>query len=273
MTGLALPTATGARHRAGPLFAVAAVLAGGAALTQAVPSLAILAGLVCFLAGFAHGAGDESGDELAAFAPLQAVFYLVVGLAFAAIVLDWPLFGLAAFLALSAWHFARSECGAGRFARLAVAGLATGGSALLRPAATGEVFAAMLGQGVPQAFIAILATFGAAGAVATLIALWRRENGGLVALFALAASALFHPVLAVGAIFLAGHAWPIQQRLLASYGRAAFRRAVTVPTVLALLGTGALAGAVLAGWLALPVAAALALGLAMPHMLTERIER
>ena len=83
---------------------------------------------------------------------------------------------------------------------------------------------------------------------------------------------MFHPVLAVGLVFFTGHALPIQLRQLRRYGSAAVLRAVGWPTGIAVAGAALMAGAVASGWIALPLAAALAFGFATPHMLTDRLK-
>ena len=221
----------------------------------------------------AHGAGEEEDGGIARLGWAQAAAYIVVGIAVAGLFLALPLAGLVLFLALSAWHFARSDCRMGQAARLAIAALAIGGSALFQPQTTAQVFTAAMGEPAPVLLVRLLALAGVAGAGAALYALFRNQRGCGEAMLALGATALLHPVLAVGLVFLLGHALPIQRRQLRRYGSAAVTRAVLWPTLLAIAGAALLAAGVLSGWLALPVAAALAFGLATPHMLTDRLER
>ena len=234
---------------------------------------AIGTGLVLFLAGLAHGAGDENQGRIRAFSPLHVAAYVLVGFAVAALFLAVPLAGLALFLALSAWHFARSDIAMAPLTRLAIAGLATGGSALLRHDSTETVFSQVLGYRSPPFLTDILALVGLVAVGAALFAVIRGRRGSGHAVVALFACAAFHPVLAVGVIFLTAHAIPIQQRQIARYGQAAVWRAVGWPTLLAAVGAILLALGVLHGLIALSLAVALAFGMATPHMLTERLER
>ena len=264
--------------RGGPWHDAGALFAWGALAAAVVAQLAggmvpVILGLALFAAGLAHGAGDEQAGAIRPFGPVHAAAYVAVGLAVAGLFLTVPLAGLLLFLALSAWHFARSDCAFAREARWATAALATGGSALFRPGETAQVFAAVLGDAPPEPFMLPLAVVGAGGIAAALYALATNRRGCGEAVLALGATALLHPVLAVGLVFLVGHAIPIQRRQLARYGADAVWRAVALPTLIALVGTGVLALASVSGGLPLTVAAALAFGLATPHMLTERLER
>lgn len=231
------------------------------------------AGLVFFVMGLAHGAGDENEGGIARIALVHAGAYLLTGAAVAGLFLFAPLAGLALFLALSAWHFARSDCAFAPLTRYAIAGLAVGGSALFRPGETGEVFAVIVGGEVPPLVVRVLALLGLAGAGAAAWALVRGMRGFGHAVIALGAAVVLHPVLAVGLIFLTAHAVPVQQRQIATYGRGTVWRAVAVPTAIATFGALAIAALVWTGHLALPIAIALAFGMATPHMLTERLER
>ena len=259
-------------HDAGALLSWAAVaLAIGAQLAGGIWPLA--AGLVFFALGLAHGAGDEGQGGMARIALVHAGAYLLTGAAVAALFLAAPLAGLALFLALSAWHFARSDCAFAPVTRYAIAGLAVGGSALFRPDATDAIFATIIGESVPVNALRLLALLGLGGAACALYALLRGAKGFGHAVVALAATIAFDPVLAVGLIFLIAHAVPVQQRQIAAHGKAAVWRAVALPTAIALLGAAAIAAFVLTGHLALPIAIALAFGMATPHMLTEQLER
>ena len=265
------PTKQGPWHDAGALLSWGAVVL--AAIAQLIgEGAAIAAGLVFFLAGLAHGAGDENGGRMARFSLVFAAAYLLVGLAIAAGFLLAPLAGLSLFLALSAWHFARSDNRMAAEARFAIAGLATGGSALLRPDTTREVFSLVIGQEVPSAWFLLVTLAGVFGVIAALAASAKSRRGFGHALVALLSVALLHPVLAVGVIFLTAHAIPIQQRQIAEHGAPRVWQAVALPTAVATLGAVAIALAVWVGWLDLEVAIALAFGLATPHMLTERLE-
>ena len=234
---------------------------------------AVLAGLVFFVMGLAHGAGDENEGGIARIKLVHAAAYLVTGAAVAALFLFAPLAGLALFLALSAWHFARSDCAFDPLTRYAIAGLAVGGSALFRPGETAEVFAVIVSGEVPALVIRVLALLGVAGTGGAAWALVKGLRGFGHAVIALAATVLFNPVLAVGLIFLTAHAIPVQQRQIANYGRSTVWRAVALPTLIATLGALGIAALVWTGHLALSIAIALAFGMATPHMLTERLER
>ena len=222
--------------------------------------------------GFAHGAADETREGIAPVGFAQVPAYLVIGLAGLALFIASPLVGLALFLLLSAWHFATARETGARAARGAVALLAVGGSALLRPNETAAVFAAITGGSIPSAFMLTLACAGATGAALAIIALFRRERGGATAIVALALAALAQPVLAVGAIFLLAHALPVQREQVARHGAARVRKAVRWPTAAAALATLLLIVWVLSSPASLPYAVALAFGMAIPHMLLDRVE-
>jgi len=264
--------AKGPWHDAGALLSWAAVTL--AVIAQiAGETWAMAAGLVFFVMGLAHGAGDENEGGIARIKLVHAAAYLVTGAAVAGLFLFAPLAGLALFLALSAWHFARSDCAFAPVTRYAIAGLAVGGSALFRPGETGDVFAVIVGVEVPTLVVRILALLGLAGTAAAGWALLKGLRGFGHAVIALAATVFFNPVLAVGLIFLTAHAIPVQQRQIANYGRRTVWRAVALPTLIATLGALLIAALVWAGILELPIAIALAFGMTTPHMLTERLER
>ena len=247
------------------MLAALAQIVGGAWPTAA--------GLLFFVLGLAHGAGDENDGAIARITIIHALAYLVAGAAVAGLFLAAPLAGLVLFLALSAWHFARSDCALAAMTRYAIAGLAVGGSALFRQTETLAIFGYVTGADFPSSLIRILAVIGGAGAACAGVALVRSNRGFGHAIIALAAVALLHPVLAVGLIFLVAHAIPVQQRQLATYGRGVVVRAVAVPSIVATVGALLIGGMVLQGILAAPFAIALAFGMATPHMLTERLER
>ena len=229
-------------------------------------------GLVLFVAGLAHGAGDEQDGELRRIGLVHAIAYLVVGIGVGGLFLAAPLGGLAVFFALSAWHFARSDCRFEQATRFAIAGLAVGGSALFQTKLTAMVLMQATGAEVPGWFLRALAVAGLAGAGFAAFALIAGKRGFGHAIVALVAALLLHPVLAVGLIFLTAHAIPIQQRQAATYGPRVVMRAIAIPTIIATLGAIAIAASVWGAVLAMPIAVALALGLATPHMLTERLE-
>lgn len=272
-----IPGNTVPQPKKGPWHDAGALLSWGAVLLAAVAQLigeevAIVTGLAFFVAGLAHGAGDENGGKMARFSLLFACAYVLVGLAIAAAFLVAPLAGLSLFLALSAWHFARSDNRMASEVRLAIAGLATGGSALFRPETTREIFALIAGGPVPTAWFIGVTLAGLFGTIAALAASAKSRRGFGHALVALLSVVLLHPVLAVGVIFLTAHAIPIQQRQIAEHGAARVWYAVALPTAVAVVGASAIGAAVVWGALDIGVAIALAFGLATPHMLTERLE-
>ncbi|WP_067612337.1 Brp/Blh family beta-carotene 15,15'-dioxygenase [Erythrobacter sp. QSSC1-22B] len=231
------------------------------------------AGLVFFLLGLAHGAGDENEGAIARITPIHAGAYILTGAAVAGLFLFAPFAGLALFLTLSAWHFARSDCAFSPITRYAIAGLAVGGSALFRPETTADVFAVITGTDVPINVVRVLALLGLTGVGCALYALMRGLRGFGHAVIALASVALFHPVLAVGLVFLIAHAVPVQQRQMVNYGRRAVWQAVALPSAVAAAGAITMALLVATGQLGMSFAIALGFGMATPHMLTERLER
>ena len=248
-----------------------ALLAVCTAVSLLGTGAAIAMGLALFLAGFAHGAGDEQAGTLRPFALAPAAAYVVAGLAVAALFLALPLAGLTLFLLLSLWHFARSGRG-DAIGRAAFACLAVGGSALLRMDETSSVFAALLGSAPPHGWMLALAATGAAGLTLSVATFVRgRFDAALAA--TLVAVALLHPVLAVGFAFAVGHAFPLQGSQIRRYGWRDVIAAQGPTASIALLGALAMAALVLSGHLPLPWAAALAFGMATPHMLSERLER
>ncbi len=264
--------------RQGPWHDAAALVSWGAILLAGLAQIAgtpwtVGLGLTFFLLGLAHGAGDENDGRIARITLIHAAAYLVAGAAVAGLFLVLPLAGLVLFLALSAWHFARSDCALAPITRYAIAGLAVGGSALFRQSETLAIFEFVTGGAVPSSFIRLLAVIGGGGVVCAGIALIKSKRGFGHAIVALATTVFLHPVLAVGLIFLVAHAIPVQQRQIAAYGKPAVIRAVAIPSAIAAFGAALVLGMVAGGVLALPVAVALAFGMATPHMLTERLER
>ena len=259
---------TAPRPRAGvplwlwPIALIAAIaqLAGHAT--------AIWTGLALFLLGFAHGAAEETGHTLRAPAPATIAFYLVTGAAFAALYLALPLVGLAAFLALSCWHFARSDTGLPPNSNAAIALLSIGGTALFQPAATAEIFDAMIGIAPPDWFMLLLAIAGATGVLLAFASL----RAATTALIATGACALLHPVLAVGAIFLAAHALPVQAAQARQSGWRTLIRAQAPATLAALAGSAAMMALYLTGNVPLGWLVAAALAMAIPHILVDGLE-
>ena len=248
--------------------------AGAAVIAQfASVEAAIWLGLVFFLFGLAHGAGDEQDGDIGPIGLLHAAAYLIIGGAVAGLFLIVPLCGVALFFGLSAWHFFRSERRFAPYSRVAIAGLAVGGSALFRPDETTAVLSFVTGSTIPDLFSRVLAIVGATGASSGLIAVVKRSSGSGHAVVALLATAMLQPVLAVGLVFLIAHAIPVQERQINAYGAARVARAVALPTALASVGAIVIALAVTNGLIEPYLAVALAFGMATPHMLTERLER
>lgn len=263
----------GSRLDAGALCVSAGMFAIALLAELAGPTIAVTTGLALFVLGLGHGAGDENEGVLRAYTLPLVVAYVVTALAIAALYVAWPLLGLSIFLALSAWHFARSDSGMARLPGVAIAALAVGGSVVLRPDTTAQVFGLVLGQEAPPSLMLVLALAGVAGLGLTGLGVALRRRGAAAAVLAAAACLVFHPVLAVGVIFLGMHALPVQRRQIARYGLAPVLRAITAPTLVATIAAGLMALAVWHGQLALELAIALAFGMATPHMLTERLER
>ncbi|WP_435418479.1 Brp/Blh family beta-carotene 15,15'-dioxygenase [Parerythrobacter aurantius] len=234
---------------------------------------AIAMGIVLFALGFSHGAGEEDSGAIRSYRFQAIIAYLLVGSGVAALYLAFPLSGLVVFFLLSAWHFARCEPALGKWSGLAIAGLAIGGSALFRPAETEQVLSLVVSGSVPAFFMTLLTWAGGLGSVAAVAALLTRSRGAMLVIVALIATAMLQPVLAVGLVFLVCHAIPVLQRQLEDYGADAVWAATAWPTVTATLGAAALVLLVLTAGIDLRLAVALALGLATPHMLTERLDR
>lgn len=244
-------------------FAVIAQVAGDNA--------AIFMGLIFFIVGLAHGAGDEQCGELRPYSVIPALAYVVTGMAVAALMIASPLGGLTAFIMLSAWHFAHSihYTAAGKYG---FALTAVGGSALWQSEATSAVFAGILGIPIPQLWTVALALAGLAGLVLAVYSLLH-QNWDPSLIIAILATAALHPVLAVGLIFASGHAFPIQSQQIRRYGWLKVIKAEGPTTLLALMGTLGIAVLVHQNYVGLPLAAAFAVGMATPHMLAERLER
>ncbi|WP_162273601.1 Brp/Blh family beta-carotene 15,15'-dioxygenase [Aurantiacibacter gangjinensis] len=252
----ALPFVVGA-------LAVVAHIAGEA------PAIAL--GALFFLLGTAHGAGDEQDGEIRRFGLWSALAYIVAGLAIAAFFAVMPLAGLTLFLALSTWHFARSD-DAVLWRGVAFAALATGGSMLFRFDETAAIFAALVGEQLPLPWLYAWAAVGVVGVACAAIRLWKHPRDFPIWL-TLGAVAFLHPVLAVGTAFLVGHALPLQREQIDRYGARAVAMAQAPTTILAIIGAAGVAAAWLNGWLPLTLMAAIAFGFTTPHMLAERLER
>ena len=230
------------------------------------------AALAFFAAGLFHGAADESDGEIRRYTALRGFAYVVVAAGVSALYLAAPLAGLTTFLLLSAWHFATSACSFDRFARYGIAGLVVGGSALFRPIETGDIFAAITAGEFPPVLLTAFAALGVGGALCAVIAAVQGRRGAAHALGALMATAVLAPPLAVGLVFFAAHAVPVQQRQVASHGQVAVLRAVAPAGMIALGGAAFLALGITVNLVPLTLAVALAFGLATPHMLSDRLE-
>lgn len=247
-----------ARH-----WIAASLFIAACALQIASPSASLAGGLALFLAGLPHGAFAGDG-RLLIVGRDYAIRYATWGVAAALAFMVSPVAILMLFLALSAWHFLHERGAGPRLRRMAIAGLAIGGSALARPDETQAVFAALCGAPIPSVLMLILAIIGVTGYAAALLALIRRPRD--VALWVMAAGAVaFHPVLATGLVFMLGHAGPVTARLMRQRG---WRPPVTAAlgVASALIAGGAMA-AQRALELPLPILAAAALAIILPHLL------
>ncbi len=243
-----------------------------AALAQVLGEAAsMIVAAAFFLAGLAHGTIVERGGALFATSIPEGIGYLAVSAAVAALWLAAPLLGLALFLALSAWHFAGEEAGH-PLATRAIALMAVGGSALFQPDATSMVFAEITGAAIPRLLLWGVAASGAVGVALALLAAIKRERSAVLGMVAVAAVALLSPVLAVAFVFFALHALPVTMRLSETYGVRRTIEASAPTTILAIAGLSAIALALSAGLLVPAIAAGMAVGLATPHMLIDRLE-
>ncbi|WJY17561.1 hypothetical protein QQS45_07785 [Alteriqipengyuania flavescens] len=134
------------------------------------------------------------------------------------------------------------------------------------------MFAALLGTIPPRGWVLALAATGAAGLALSVATVVRGRFGPALSA-TLVAVALLHPALAVGFAFAVGHAFPLQGSQIRRYGWRDVVAAQGPTASIALLGALAMAAVVLSSHLPLPWAAALAFGMATPHMLSERLER
>ena len=237
--------------------------AGLAAIAPAA-SLGVAAAL--FLAGIPHG-GVAYRDRLEA----PGLAFTLIYIAGAAIVFSawWvaPVPTVAAFLALSAWHFSRAE-GALRSAGAAV----VLGGLLLRPDTTLACFALLAGQGAVEFGDATLALARVAGAAAFawlgIESVRGPASRARAAWLALVIIAL-PPVEAVAVYFLFFHALPEYRRGIAQEGPA---RAVSLYAragVPAVAGAIALGLGVVTGAVPIGIAGGLAVAVVVPHILDE----
>ncbi len=144
---------------------------------------------------------------------------------------------------------------------------------LFQPQMTAAILSSAIGAPIPHPFAALLAILGATGLLLAIAALVRAEARGSEAILTAIAVAFLNPVLAVGLIFLTTHAWPVQWSQITRYGARTVLNAVGLTSIAAAIGASVLVWAVVQGILAISMAAAIAFALAMPHMLTERLDR
>lgn len=262
--------AEGLRLDAGALLAMAAVCA--AVVAQVVGgAFSTAVALMLFAAGMLHGAGDEDEERIRPFSLAHAAGYIAFASAVASLYLVSPVSGLISFLAISGWHFATSRCGFDRSSHLAIGGCTIGGGALFHGAQTAKVFGSITGEPIPGLLMAVLALAGLVGVACAGYALLRMARGAAHAVTGGLAVLLADPVLAVALIFFVAHALPTHRQQISEHGLEDVRRA-TLPTgLLALTGSLILVALAAAGLVTLPFAAAIAFGLATPHMLTERV--
>jgi len=233
----------------------------------------ILVGLALFAAGLPHGfiRGTSRNPRLSS--PFYWAGYVVAGaLTFAAFLVT-PLVALAAFLALSLWHFAMSDALGSRSANAAIAGLAVGGSALFRPDATGAMLGYVAGRPLPEAILDVLAVPGAAGAIMALALIARKPGEHWPLSLAIAVVAGVHPVLAVGAIFYLYHAARIQARLEAARSTWIFPLILVGALSFALAGSQTLAAISSPGPAMIAIASAAAIAIIVPHLIEDLIDR
>jgi hypothetical protein len=248
---------------------VAVLLFAAACGLQLAGAAAAIAGsLALFLAGLPHGA-FTSGGELLIGRRGYALRYAALGAAAALTFLLMPVSTLAMFLALSAWHFLREREAGTWLRRAGIAGLAIGGSALIRTGETQAIFAQLCGTAVPSGLMLGLGIAGAVGYAAALAVIARKRTDFPLWVMA-AAPLLFHPVLATGLVFMLGHAGPVTARLLRQRGSP--RRAVIATIALsALLAGGAVLALPVVSPALLPYLAAGALAIILPHLLPHRL--
>lgn len=268
MARTATIAARGLRQDAGALITIAAIgaavageLAGGAAST--------VVSLCLFAAGILHGAAEEDEAGIHRYSLGHAAGYVAFAAAIGGLYLAAPVAGLCAFLGLSAWHFASGRCKFGPTSRYAIAGLAIGGSALFFPTQTAGVFAAITGQPIPDYFMQMLALVGIGGTACAGFALARNENGAGHALLAALFAMLAEPVMAVALIFFVAHAAPVQRSQIERHGLRDVLNASLATGLIALAGGFVLVVLAWSGMIAIPVAVAIAFGMATPHMLAD----
>lgn len=255
----------GGDHPALPGFTAPLALAA-LVLQRGGTASAITGGLALFLAGLPHGA--FAPDHRALLSDRDYVRrYLAAGALTAGAFVAAPVPALGGFLVLSANHLLHDPSGGEPARRVALAGLLTGGSALVRPSQTARVFATLCGRAVPRGMTAVLGVTGAVGYGAAL-ARARRARGDSVLLVTIAAPVLLHPVLATGMIFMLGHAAPVTAAIMRTngWGRGHGRLLAVTGGLLSLVTVRLVAPRLRL----LPVLAAGALAVIMPHLLPSR---
>ena len=230
-------------------------------LALASPTVGVVAGVALFLLGVPHGAVEAYGGRRHVPGLVYTALYLAVGVGLFAWWTVAPLFALAGFLLLSAWHFARDE------PRLRTVGpWVVLGSGLVFPAETLGVFEAITGEVVPVS-TGLFRTAATVSALALMVEALRRDAlpyaAVLVAIFV-----LLPPVAAVALYFLGVHSFRemgLAAEEAGGWGRLLRRYApFAVP---ALLGGGAVLALAALGHFPLVVAAGVAVAFAAPHML------
>ncbi len=214
----------------------------------------------------------EDATGLRRYSLVEAIAYGVFALAITAVCLVAPTAGLISFLALSAWHFTLAYSGAGNSAdssigALALGWIAIGGSAVFWPMTTAEIFAEIVSQPFPDWALVILRGLGACGMLLGGIAVLQRDTQAWMLILAVFATLAFPPILAVGFVFFVLHAMPETKRQMERFGVKHVLRSTLLPVLLACLGAVIIGYCIVSGMVPLAVAAALAIGLATPHMI------
>ena len=230
-------------------------------LALASPTVGIIAGVALFLLGVPHGAVEAYEGRRHVPGVFYTALYLAVGVGLFAWWMVAPLFALAGFLLLSAWHFARDE------PRLrAVGPWVVLGSGLVFPGETLAVFEAITGEAVPMS-VAVFRMVAAVSAFALVAEALRRDALPYAAVL-IAIFTLLPPVAAVALYFLGVHSFRemgLAAEEAGGWTKLLLRYAPFAAP--ALLGGGAVIALAALGHVPLAVAAGLAVAFAAPHML------
>ncbi len=274
MNGIATDAGNWPRHGAGATsILITLACAAAAVFASALGDKAALAcGAAFFLAGLGHGAAVEDTTGLRRYSLIEAGAYGVFALAIAAVCLVAPTAGLISFLALSAWHFSFAHYGAGRSAdnpigALALGWIAIGGSAVFWPATTTQIFADIIGEPFPDWALVSLRALGVCGMLLGALAVLQRDEEAWMLILGVLATLAFPPILAVGFVFFVLHAMPETRRQVARFGLKHVVRATFLPVLLACVGAVIVGYYIVSGTIPFALAAALAIGLATPHMI------